>query len=238
MDNWHKLISGEEIGEAISYSPKSTIFSSGDKLESAYVLTEGVIEIVHPMEDGRVVMIKMLAAPTFFGAIEVPADIGHALEAVRCLTPVTVLKISRSRFSDLLKTEPMLAYEVLVDTCTTFSRTARAEAGRLFDSDQRLAGLISAYVELFGVELGQGQWRIELKRSQSDFADVLGLSHRHVKRVFSQWKNDGLLIKDSGFYIACDLRFFINLAGPLADSMVHSFTRREIIVSRLADPQS
>lgn len=171
------------------------MFERGDPARTAFLLLEGAVEIVQRSVEGSALVVKILVAPTLFGAIELVGDETEYLEAAQVLGGATVVPMSRARFRRELQGNAAQAFECLSDVSRAFCVTARFEGAVLEPTEVLLANLLLAYADVFGVPDDDGGVRIELKRTQADFAQAIGAGERSVNRVLSRFIDDGLLEK-------------------------------------------
>ncbi len=220
MEAWQKLAAAGGAGRIERAAPGRMIFGSGDAATEAFVLLEGCVEVVHLLDDGRSLVVKLLVAPTLFGAIEVLAGEPLYLESVRPLVGSRLCRLPAATVRSLHEQYPALARETLIDTATAFCAAARAEPGTVATIDALLARLFLAYVDLFGARVPAGV-RIGLRRTQHDFAGSVGASERQVQRLLVDWKRRGLIGKSNGYYVVRKEAALGDIAGPLAGSLIH-----------------
>ena len=194
MHHWLQHVQSGQLGNANSWRHGEYIFHCEDPAESAYVLTNGVVEIVHDTPDGHSLVVKLLVAPTFFGHVEAMACRAYYLESVRALGRASAHVIKAEHFATLVRENAALSCEVLTDTCLTFAQSARAEPGRIAGIDAQLATMLLDYVELFGEPASDGT-RIALQCTQGQLAMAIGASERQVQRLFREWKAAGVVTK-------------------------------------------
>jgi CRP-like cAMP-binding protein len=196
------------------------LFEKGAPADHAYLLAHGAIEILQPGADGMSVVVKILQAPTLFGAIEAFGEEPLYLETVRCLGKVRVVRMTSARLRQVALDNPRAGYEALLDVARAFCVAARLEPARLAQTDTLLANALLAYVDVVGEERDGARF-MTVKRTQSDLAAAIGAGERSVNRILSAWLDAGVVVKRDARYGVVDRAFLENLAGDLLGSLVH-----------------
>lgn len=220
--HWSTLVAGKRFGAARRRADGDVVFAKGDPLDHVYALVAGAVEILQPAlaATDATVVVKLLAAPTLFGAIEALGDEPRALESVRALGDTDVVAIERAAFRATIAADLAAAHECLLDVGRAFCVAAKFEPSRLADVDARLAAMLLAYVDVCG-EPWDGGVRMRVKRTQADLAGAIGASERTVNRVLADWKARGFVDKNDARYIVHDAPALHALAGELAGALVH-----------------
>jgi CRP-like cAMP-binding protein len=220
METWRALAQSGALGKPLHLKDRALLFQRGDPARHAYLLFSGAYEVFQESDQGMSVVVKLVTPPTMPGTVEVIAEEPTYLESIRVAKEATLFRITARRYLELVATNPQAGYEALVDISQCFAGAARFEASRLHDTDVLLATLLSAYAEVFGRQVAGGV-RVELKRSQAQLAGAIGCTERSVNRVFTQWKDQGLIAKLAGRYLLKDIATLHRTAGPLRGALVH-----------------
>lgn len=220
MQRWSELYEAGELGPKTAHEDRTVLFRRGDEASASYFLRAGAVEILQSSEDGLGVLVKILLAPTLFGAIEPLGGEQRYLENVRVLGSADTVHIPRSRFLQLISTDPRASFETLVDAGSAFCVRANLELARLYPIEVTLAAVLVGYAEACGEPDGD-RVIMGVKRTQEDLAMSIGAGERSVSRHLSGWKKSGLIDKRGGRYILCEVERLTEMAEPLHSALLH-----------------
>lgn len=215
----HPLYDAVPPGTARITRDGERIFDKGSPATHAYFLQAGAVEIRHEEPSGLGVVVKVLAAPNLFGVIEQLGAEPVYLESVRSLGEARMVAIGRQRFLQQLRDNPPWCFAVLQNTGTAFCMAARFEPVQLVTPEAKLANYLLALLRVASVQT-KGRDRLELKRSQADFAEAIGASERSVSRILARWQDEGVLEKHAGRYELVRRDVLESIAGALLGSLV------------------
>lgn len=112
-------------GDRISYEPGDVVFNQGESPDAVYVLLEGAVDVIN--EGPPRVKLAQLDGNAVFGEIGVLCD-NLRSATVEAATHVTVIRIERYTFNEVIRDVPQLALAL-----------ARELARRLEAMSQRFA---------------------------------------------------------------------------------------------------
>ena len=220
MRAWQKLFAAGELGVAAERADLDVVFHKGEPAAHAFFLVDGAVEILQPGAGGGSVVVKLLQAPTLFGAIEAFSSDGTYLESVRCLGPVRLVRVTSARLREIAARDAAAAYDALVDVSRAFCVAARFEASRLSTTEALLANALLAYVDVVGSERDGGRF-MTVKRTQADLAAAIGAAERSVNRILADWQSRDAVRKVAARYGVLDRAFLEETADELLGSLVH-----------------
>jgi SulP family sulfate permease len=116
--------------EARSFAAGQAIFSAGDPADELFLIRRGVVRIVLPLGGGNYHNLASFGRGSFFGEIAF-LDRGVRTANAIATTAVDLFVISRARFDEKSRTQPLIGVKV-------FARIARTLALRLRHSDREL----------------------------------------------------------------------------------------------------
>lgn len=114
------------MGETQTYRAGERLFEKGDEGNAAYIIIDGSVDVLVPVEGGELA-VAALGAKEIFGEMGVLCDQPRST-AIAARTDLTVLRLQRSAFLNLLREFPDIALEVI-----------RVLAGRLEATTRELA---------------------------------------------------------------------------------------------------
>lgn len=219
MKTWLRLAREGGLGVPRTLADHEIVVEEGDPARLAYFLAAGAAEIFHISEQGFSVVVKLVTAPTVLASPEVLVDEPVYRASIRAAGPATVHALSRGTFLGLL-TNPAVNLEATIDIALAFTGAARMEASRLHGTESLLATLLLAYADVFGRDDGDHRV-IELRRSQSQLAEAIGVAERSVNRVITRWKAEEILAKARGLYVLKSVPRLEEIAADLGGCLVH-----------------
>lgn len=120
------------MGETLTYRAGERLFEKGDEGNAAYIIIDGSVDVLVPVEGGEL-SVAALGAKEIFGEMAVLCDQPRST-AIAAKTELTVLRLQRSAFLNLLREFPDIALEVI-----------KVLAGRLEATTRELASARRAH---------------------------------------------------------------------------------------------
>jgi CRP/FNR family transcriptional regulator, cyclic AMP receptor protein len=111
------------MGETLSYRAGERIFEKGDEGNAAYIIIEGTVDVLVPIEGGEAVVAN-LSKKEIFGEMAVLCDQPRST-AIAARTDLTVLRLRRQAFLNLLREFPDIALEVIRVLASRLEATTR-----------------------------------------------------------------------------------------------------------------
>lgn len=187
-----KLIDDFKLGE-IALDRGGQVVIQGVRSAHVYTLLEGVMIRFRLLDDGRRQIINFLFPGDLIGlqsALNEPMT--HGVEA---LTEARLCAFPRDRFRDFITRFADLSYDLV----WLAAKEEAALEEHLVALGQRNARERIAYLALFLIERAEatcrtdGPHRISLTVTQSQIADMLGLSLVHTNRSLQALRREGLV---------------------------------------------
>ena len=107
--------------ERLEYDSGQNLFRQGEVGDAAYVIVEGVADIIVETDDGEIPVAEF-KDNAFVGEIAILCDIPRTA-TVRAKTKLVVLKITKEHFLGLIKDFPELVIEVMRELAARLSNT-------------------------------------------------------------------------------------------------------------------
>ena len=99
------------MGETLTYRAGERLFEKGDEGSAAYIIIDGTVDVLVPFDGGEL-SVAALGAKEIFGEMAVLCDQPRST-AIAARTDLTVLRLQRSAFLNLLREFPDIALEVI-----------------------------------------------------------------------------------------------------------------------------
>ncbi|MCY1670156.1 Crp/Fnr family transcriptional regulator [Novosphingobium sp. SL115] len=168
------------------------IFPQGAKPRHLYTILSGVLMRTRLLDDGRRQIINFMFPGDFIGLQgALDAEMGHGVEAV---TPARLCAFPRERFFDMVTSQPRLAFDL---TWLAAHEEAALEE-HIVSLGQRNARERMAALAVFlmqrGLDTGMvSEGTLSIGITQSQIADMLGLSLVHTNRTLQALRRHGLV---------------------------------------------
>lgn len=111
------------MGETLTYRAGERLFEKGDDGNAAYIIIDGAVDVLVPIEGGEL-SVAALGAKEIFGEMAVLCDQPRTT-AIAAKCDLTVLRLQRSAFLNLLREFPDIAIEVIKVLAARLEATTR-----------------------------------------------------------------------------------------------------------------
>jgi CRP-like cAMP-binding protein len=111
------------MGETLTFRAGERLFEKGDEGNAAYIIIDGKADVLVPVEDGETI-VATLGPRELFGEMAVLCDQPRST-AIAAQTELTVLRLQRSAFLNLLREFPDIALEVIRVLASRLEATTR-----------------------------------------------------------------------------------------------------------------
>lgn len=95
----------------LTYDKGEALFHAGDDGNSAYVIMEGSVDILLPV-DGKEVRVATLGKYDIIGETSLLSE-SNRIATVRAQSPVEALKIKKGQFCELVRSSPEMALSIM-----------------------------------------------------------------------------------------------------------------------------
>jgi CRP-like cAMP-binding protein len=180
---------------------KEVVFNRGDTGSDIYFLLSGGVKISTLSREGKEIIFDVLVEGDFFGDMSLFDDKPRT-GTVTALVPSAFLVLGKARFLELLEKYPGVSIR-LIKTLTARLRLMDTflEDVLFLDAEARLAKRVMALSRIFGQEGKNGEVRIDLKMSQQEMANLVGIARESVNKHFKGWEKSGVIGLDKGCLI-------------------------------------
>lgn len=180
-----------------------TLFQQGDEGDALYAVITGLIRISVVGRAGKALTLALLEPGDLFGEIALLDGLSRTA-AAEAAADCMLLVIERATFLDLLQRDGRLARHIIELLCDRLrENTDRLSEFAFLDLNARLAGQLQSLSIAHGRDTDDGV-RIDIKLSQTDLAEMLGVSREAVNKQLKSWSAIGLLRVDRGFITVLD----------------------------------
>jgi len=193
---------------------KEQLFHKGDEGNQIYVVIRGKLKALTTSDAGDDVVFSILGSGEVIGEIALLGSSGRTA-TVTAIDECQLLVIDRRDFLNVLRSHPDVAVELLSVLAERVKRVSELVEDTLFlNLPLRLAKKLVAFSRRYGEEVeGSAGIRINLKLSQEEWGDLVGVTRESINKQFRSWTDEGLIEIDHGFVVVLKLEEFENLAG-------------------------
>lgn len=187
----------------VKFKKRETIFSEGQEPEWFYILLKGKVKISKLSSDGREIVLEIVDAPDFFGALAVIKNFPYPANAI-AIEDCELGKIPSKVFLQIIKKNPHLEAHILHHV------TVRLKSGieslkniALEDVTSRIVYQLLKLANKYGKITPEGVL-IDIKITKQELAEMTGTTTETAIRTISKLKKMGyigelnkkILIKD------------------------------------------
>lgn len=156
------------------------ILSQGAPGDALYLIRTGQVKVTIIAEDGREVILSVLAPGSFFGEMALLDDEPRSAHVI-AMTATTVLQLRREDFRARLRSSPDLSIALLRELSRRLRRADDTITSlMLLDVNGRVAHLL---LELAREEGGDGHARIARRLTHAAIGQMVGASRETVSRT-------------------------------------------------------
>ena len=171
-----------DISRHVRLDAKATVFAEGGRAEAVWTLVSGSIMLSKLLHDGRRQVVGIVVPGDFLG---LPMHAANGFTATT-LTPTTLYRFDRARFTDLLNRNPGLMRQVF----ETFSHElALAQDHMLLlgrrSAEEKVAAFLLSLRDRWAPLQGLTS-RVDLPMTRQDIGDYLGLTLETVSRTMTK----------------------------------------------------
>jgi CRP/FNR family transcriptional regulator, cyclic AMP receptor protein len=186
-----------------NYRSGATIFQRGDPGDSMMAVIRGRIKICVHSIAGKEMILNFIDRGGIFGEIAVIDGEPRTADAV-AIGETDLLVLRRERLAPFLTGHADTTLRLMQVLCKRLRRTNDHLADVLFyGASSRLARWILRLAESFGKPTPAGT-RIDLKMSQQQLGNLVGISRESTNKALSEWVKDEVIAIDAGFITILD----------------------------------
>ena len=163
-----------------TFSRGAIIVAQGDPGDALFLISEGQVKVAVFAEDGREVILSVLAAGGFFGEMALLDDEPRSAHVI-AMSDATLLQLRRDDFRARLRGSPALGVALLRELTRRLRRADETIANlALLDVNGRIASLLLDFAR------EENGTRITRKLTHVTIAQMVGASRETVSRAMRQ----------------------------------------------------
>lgn len=186
------------------YKPNQVIFNKGDPGDGLLAILDGRVKIGTISAEGKEITLNILGPGDIFGEIALIDGRDRTAHAI-AMTRTDLLFLRRDDFMAFLQRNPELTTRLLIILCERIRWVSEIVEDNMFlDLPGRLAKKLLGLARNFGDARPHGT-RIALKLSQTDLAELIGMTRESVNKQLKTWQEEGLIAWDRGYVTIHDM---------------------------------
>ncbi len=189
------------------------LFQQGDDGDALYGVIEGLIRISLAGEQGKELILGLMEPGDIFGEIALLDGLPRTADAHAAEDSV-LLVIERAQFVQLIEREGRLARHVIELLCERLrANTERLGEHAFMNLGARLARKLCALSVAHGRHEEQ-EITIDMRLSQTELAQMLGVTREAVNKQLKIWSREGVLRFDRGRITIANSKRLTALQNP------------------------
>ena len=185
------------------FGKETVLFSQGDACDGLYGVASGQLRIYTSDSDGHEMSLNVIGPGETVGEISLIDGLPRSASAVTA-GPSILVHIARRRFLAYLEHDATLALHVMRLLCDRLRWVSSlVEESAFLSGSTRLANRLASLAERYGRPLPGGE--TELRISQLELGQFLGVSRQIVNQHLGKLCNDGRIRTRRGRIIVRDL---------------------------------
>jgi CRP-like cAMP-binding protein len=174
------------------FKKDSVVFFENEADTSLFVIIEGQVKVSRVSDDGKEVILTILAESDFFGEMAI-LDGSNRSANVTAMTDTEMFIIQRSDFLNLLQAHPEVAISLLVELAHRLrAADMKIKSLSLKDAEGKVATVILQLADDVG-KIKNGTVEIEKLPFQHDLANMAGTSRETISRTLHAFAKKGLV---------------------------------------------
>jgi CRP-like cAMP-binding protein len=179
------------------------LFQQGDEGDALYGVVDGLIRICIAGESGKELTLGLMEPGDIFGEIALLDGLPRSADAYAAEDAI-LLVVDRAQFMPMLERGGKIARHVIELLCERLrENTERLGEHAFLNLQARLARKLQALAIAHGRRDGHGV-TIDVKLSQTELAQMLGVTREAVNKQLQTWTKQGVLHFDRGHITIAD----------------------------------
>lgn len=195
-----------------SYKKGQTIFYQGNPPFGLYCINQGKIKVSRLGNDGKETIVRIAGAGDVLGHRSLFSNENYEATAT-ALDDVAICFLDKKFIHEAIKEEPSVALN-LIQKLSKEMGAAEARNASMFQKSvrERLAELLLSLKTTFGIKEGAA-YRLDIKLTREEMASMIGTTNETVIRIFSDFKEEGLIRQEGKIIFIEDAEALIDVAN-------------------------
>lgn len=182
------------IGVRRHYTKKRTILFQGEIPRAVMILQKGLIKVYGITTSGDQRTVTLLSEGDVFPMSWVFGKSSVGMYYYEALTDCTVLSVSKEDYVNALESDPLLKAQMFDNYMAHYiGATMHVYALEQSHAQDKLAYILQYLVARFGEKLPDGRFKINLRLSHQDIAEMVGITRETTAVELHRLKQKGLI---------------------------------------------
>lgn len=187
----------------VTYKKGDAIYHRGDTSDSLMLILSGRVKIANVASSAREVVLNVLGPGDLNGELGALDGLERSADAT-ALEPTEALLVLRRDILPVLKAHPEATIGVITALTRKLRQVSAMAEHSLLSMPGRAAGGLIRLAGLHGKKVADGI-QIDVKLSQKDLGNFLGLSRENTSRELGRLRDDGIIRVDGAVITILDL---------------------------------
>lgn len=193
------------------YKRHDNIWLQGMPSDALMLIQNGYVKMIKHSDSGKDILIELLGPGDIIGAVALIEGRAYPATA-RALNTTTLLLLPGREFLDIIAHNPQVATQALVAVGVRL-RHAHEMMRQLAHEcvEARIANVLLLLASGVADEKDQ-RVTIPIRLAHNDIAEMVGAALETTIRIFSKWKNAGIVVRDQKYTVITDMVALKNIA--------------------------
>lgn len=187
----------------VAYKKGETIYHRGDASDSLMLILSGRVKIANVAMSAREVVLNILGPGDLNGELGALDGLERSADAI-ALEATEALLVLRRDILPVLKAHPEATIGVITALTRKLRQVSAMAEHNLLSMPGRAASGLLRLAQLHGRKVADGTL-LDVKLSQKDLGNFLGLSRENTSRELGRLKDDGIIRVDGALITILDL---------------------------------
>lgn len=191
------------LARVTRYAPREIVWRKGDYGNGMMAVLAGHVKLSARAASGRELAFGIVKPGEIFGEIALLDGHERSVDAT-ALDSCEILFIDRRDFIPFLADHPDISIRLMTALCARLRRTGQQVEDSALGLCPRLVRSLLHLADQYGQPTAVGL-RIDLKLSQRDLGQLIGMSRESVNKQLGRWRRQGLIAVDRRTIVIRDL---------------------------------
>ena len=182
------------IGVRRQFAKNRTILFQGEIPRTVYILQSGIVKVYGITSSGDQRMVTLLTAGDIFPMSWVFGKSSVCMYYYEAVTDCSILAVPKTEYQRVVDSDPALMRQIFDNYMSHYiSATMHVYALEQSHAQDKLALILQYLVARFGEKLPDGRYKINLRLSHQDIAEMVGITRETTAVELHRLKRKGLI---------------------------------------------
>lgn len=202
------------LARVTRYAPRGIVWRKGDPGNGMMAVLAGHVKLSARAASGKNLAFGIIKPGEIFGEIALLDGQERAVDAT-ALDACEILFIDRRDFIPFLADHPDISIRLMTALCARLRRTSQMVEDSALGLSPRLARNLLHLADCHGRPAAGGSLQINLRLSQRELGELIGMSRESVNKQLGRWQRQGLIDVERRSIVIRDLGRFQRMADSM-----------------------